>query len=100
MAVITQALPENILCIRVSGRFDFSVHREFREAYRECDPAMTYRVDLRDAQYMDSSALGMLLLLHEHAGGQAGRITLEVGSEDIRKVLSIAKFDRLFHIEG
>lgn len=99
MPVISKVSPDNKrVDIRVTGRFDFSVHREFRDAYRDAEPDAEYCVDLTEAEYLDSSALGMLLLLHEHAGGQDGRVVLKVGAPQIRKILTIAKFDRLFTI--
>lgn len=85
--------------IRIRGRFDFEVHQEFRAAYRHTDgTAMRYTIDLSQTEYMDSSALGMLLLLREHAGGESASVTITGASEGVRKVLDIANFDRLFRI--
>ncbi len=87
------------LRIRVSGRFDSSVQRAFRDAYeaggRGCS---AYVVDLSDTQYLDSSALGMLLLLRDHAGGDAATVRLVHGNPDVLKILKISNFDRLFEI--
>ena len=46
--------------LRVEGRFDFSAHQQFREAYMN-EPAgdVQFVVDVRDTETMDSSALGM-----------------------------------------
>lgn len=83
--------------ITVSGRFDFTVHEEFRSAYENTAPASTrYVVDLGFTDYVDSSALGMLLLLREHAGGAAERVALKGARPDVKKILSIANFDKLF----
>lgn len=85
--------------ITVPGRFDFSVHKQFRDAYRETPGKGTvYRVDLGETEYMDSSALGMLLLLREHAGGDEARVSIENASEPVKKVLEIANFHRLFEV--
>ncbi len=65
------------LVIRVAGRFDFSAHQEFRDAYESLDEQPDrYRVDMRDASYLDSSALGMLLLLRDHAGGDSASVEI------------------------
>ncbi len=85
--------------INISGRFDFSVHKEFRDAYRNHPGLAEYRVNLNAASYMDSSALGMLLLLREHSGEDRNRVVLCNPSPGIRKILEIANFDRLFRIE-
>ncbi|WP_024326822.1 STAS domain-containing protein [Thioalkalivibrio sp. AKL19] len=86
--------------IRVKGRFDFEQHQDFRAAYRDTAGAgVRYTVDLSQTEYMDSSALGMLLLLREHAGGEFSDVTISGTSEGVRKVLDIANFGRLFRIQ-
>lgn len=80
------------------GRFDFNCHHEFRDAYSNRNSDLTYIIDLRRAQYMDSSALGMLLLLREHAGGDAARVVIENAQKEIRSILDVANFEKLFDI--
>ncbi|GGC75431.1 STAS domain-containing protein [Marinobacter halophilus] len=87
------------LTIRVEGRFDFSTHQAFRDAYEHSDPAVTrYVVDLSDTTYLDSSALGMLLLLRDHAGGDSACISVENCNSDVRRILAISNFEQLFSI--
>jgi len=87
--------------IAVTGSFDFSLQRDFREAYRNATgPGVEFRVNLRGADYMDSSALGMLLLLREHAEIHKGQVIVESAAPEIKRILVNAKFDRLFPIEG
>ncbi|MBH3427750.1 STAS domain-containing protein [Pseudomonas alkylphenolica] len=86
------------LTIKVKGRFDFGKHQEFREAYeRNAQPASVV-VDLKEATYLDSSALGMLLLLRDHVGGDDSEIRVVNTSSDVRKILAISNFDKLFDI--
>ena len=54
-------------------------------------------VDLQDAEYMDSSALGMLLQLRDH-GAKACEVELVNGNQGIREILRIANFDKLFRL--
>ncbi|MDG1580332.1 STAS domain-containing protein [Pseudomonas sp. GOM6] len=87
------------LTIHIQGRFDFSVHQEFRDAYeRVTATPKRYVVDLKGATYLDSSALGMLLLLRDHAGGDHARISLINCNPDVRKILAISNFEQLFQI--
>lgn len=87
------------LVISIEGRFDFSAHQDFRNAYERVDGnPRRYRVDLSDANYLDSSALGMLLLLRDHAGGDNARIKLVNCRPDVRKILAISNFEQLFEI--
>lgn len=86
--------------ITIEGRFDFSQHKSFREAYRDIDPkAMGFIIDLADASYLDSSALGMLLLLREYAGSEKGPVRISGCGEDVRRVLKIANFEKLFILD-
>ena len=86
--------------IRLGERFDFSQHRDFRAAYADLDVAhMSVRVDLKDTQFMDSSALGMLLVLRERAGGDRADITLCGTSPAICQVLAVSRFEQLFKVQ-
>lgn len=87
------------LTIRIQGRFDFGAHQEFRDAYERINltPAR-YVVDLKGTTYLDSSALGMLLLLRDHAGGDHAQIRLLNCNQDVRKILAISNFEQLFQI--
>jgi len=85
--------------ITVSGRFDFNDHSAFREAYRTTDSAATFTLDMSNTDYMDSSALGMLLLLREHAGGDNSKIKIAGSKAEIKKILTIANFQKLFEIK-
>ena len=88
------------LMIQVEGRFDFSAHQEFRDAYEKADAGLNqYVIDMRNATYLDSSALGMLLLLRDHAGGDNANVRILNCNADVRKILTISNFEQLFTIE-
>jgi anti-anti-sigma factor len=53
---------------------------------------MKFVVDLTRASYLDSSALGMLLLLREHVGGHPGSVRIAGSSEEVRRVLQDRQF--------
>ncbi|HEX8593340.1 MAG TPA: STAS domain-containing protein [Pseudomonas sp.] len=86
------------LTILISGRFDFASHQDFRNAYDKLGSEQRYVVDLKGTHYLDSSALGMLLLLRDHAGGERSRIRLINCSADVIKILTISNFSKLFQI--
>ena len=100
MSVVTEVSPDGQkLTISIKGRFDFGKHQEFRESYERLNKTPeSIVVDLKEATYLDSSALGMLLLLRDHAGGEKSDIRVINGSSDVRKILAISNFDKLFDI--
>ncbi|MNT67857.1 STAS domain protein [compost metagenome] len=98
MSVVTEVSPDGEkLTISVKGRFDFAKHQDFRASY-ENKALKAVVVDLKEATYLDSSALGMLLLLRDHAGGDDSDIRVVNSSSDVRKILAISNFDKLFDI--
>lgn len=87
--------------ITLDGRFDFNTHRDFRGAYEPLvgDAAVnSVTVDFAGVDYLDSSALGMLLMLRDKLGGAAKEITLAGAQGKVKQVLEIANFDKLFKI--
>ena len=89
---------ESELNMVIEGRFDFSLHMEFREAYRRLPQETRFVLDLSRTTFMDSSAIGMLLLLREYAGDGNAEIWLCNCSPEVRKVLSIANLDKMFNL--
>ena len=87
--------------IQLTGRFDFNAHREFRSAYDPLvvDPAITsVLVDFAGVDYLDSSALGMLLMLRDKLGGVSKEVALCGVKGNVKQVLDIANFGKLFKI--
>ena len=83
--------------MKISGKFDFSLHNDFRKSYKDVSiNAGEYAVDLSGTEYLDSSALGMLLLLKEHADSQSSTVRLLGFSDEIYEILTIASFDKIF----
>lgn len=85
------------LTIRVSGGFDFSVHQAFRKA-SELDEATVKSIviDLRTTDYIDSSALGMLLIMREKVNNDKRAIKIVNVRPEVKKILQIANFDKIF----
>jgi len=87
--------------VKLTGRFDFNAHREFRTAY---DPLVvdagvsSVLVDFSGVDYLDSSALGMLLMLRDKLGGVNKDVALAGVKGNVKQVLDIANFGKLFKI--
>jgi HptB-dependent secretion and biofilm anti anti-sigma factor len=92
---------EGSAVLRLAGRFDFKAHREFREAVDSLLQQAgknAVQVDMKDVSYLDSSALGMLLMLRDKARATSRDVALVGVSGSVRQVLDIANFSKLFSI--
>lgn len=88
----------NTAILYIKGRFDIASYEAFNQAYAEfIGRAKQFQIDLSMATFMDSSALGMLLLLREKAG-ESTDIELVNANDDVAKILQIAQFHQLFTI--
>ncbi|MER2493350.1 STAS domain-containing protein [Catenovulum sediminis] len=86
--------------IQIAGKFDFNLVQEFRAAYANIgDSQPKVVVDLRDTEYMDSSALGMLLNMQKNLGSKVSSIKIANCRPQIRKILQISRFDKKFEID-
>lgn len=85
--------------IRISGRFDFSQNQEFRSVLEGAGANVEkFVVDLRETDYVNSSALGMLLVLRDKVGGQKERVRIVNVNPDVKKISTIANFGQMFAI--
>lgn len=92
----------NKAVLALTGRFNFEAHRAFRDAYSPLigDAGVgTLVLDFRGVDYMDSSALGMLLMLRERLGGSGKTMSLNNCAGTVRDVLTVANFGKIFKIE-
>ncbi|MDP1527266.1 MAG: STAS domain-containing protein [Rhodocyclaceae bacterium] len=82
----------------LNGRFDFNAHREFRETVDQAvkETAAKIHVDLGGVDYLDSSALGMLLMLRDKAKGAGKEVLLANARGAVKQVIEIANFGKLF----
>lgn len=89
--------------LKLEGRFDFHSHRDFRAAYEkllETGALKELIIDFSEVDYLDSSALGMLLLLREKCDGAGKGVILTGLQGTVKQVLDIANFGKLFTIRA
>jgi anti-anti-sigma factor len=89
------------LTLKLLGKFDYTCHQDFRAAYEKVSPIPEkFIIDTQEVHSLDSSALGMLLLLRKHAGGDDSDIAIINANPELFKLLHTCKFDELFTIEA
>lgn len=87
--------------LSLQGRFDFHSHRDFRSAYEKMFENGSLReleINFGQVDYLDSSALGMLLLLKEKSESSGRNVVLSGLQGTVKQVLDIANFGKLFNI--
>ena len=81
--------------ITIRGKFNFACYDEFHRAIG-ASARPSYTVDLSQVDYIDSAALGMLLLLRERVKDDRARVVLITGQGQPAEILRLARFDSLF----
>jgi anti-anti-sigma factor len=100
---ITSTEEAECLVLKLNGRFDFHSHRDFRTAYEKAldsPRSKTIEVNFEGVDYLDSSALGMLLLFREKADASRKQIMLAGLKGTVKQVLDVANFGKLFTIKS
>ena len=98
MKIELSTMPDSTL-MRLSGRFDYTTRNEFMG---QVDAAVAdgagpeFRIDMSGLEYIDSSALGMLLMLRDKAKKFNRTVILSGAYGYVRQVLDTAQFERLF----
>lgn len=86
--------------MQIKGKFDFNLVQDFRLAYANVtNDTETVVVDLRETEYMDSSALGMLLNMQKLLSDKVDNFKISNCRPQIKKILQISRFDKKFDID-
>jgi anti-anti-sigma factor len=87
--------------LRLEGEFSFSSQQAFQEATQDLadDPDVReISLDLSGLSHLDSSALGMLLILRERAKASQKQVILLNPPSQIAGLLRSVSFGKLFQI--
>jgi len=87
--------------LQIPERFDFGYHTAFTEQYETqlADQNITeITLDFSRVEYLDSSALGMMVLFQKKAKSQNVSVKIRGAKDSAKEILQIANFDRLFDI--
>ena len=89
----------NCPCVVVQGEIDLAAAAEFHEALkRACDGAARIEVDMRDATFMDSTGIMVLLQAHQRLGQLPEAIVLHDPHPTVLRVLDLAGVADLFTV--
>tara|TARA_R100000306_G_scaffold62312_2_gene68449 strand:+ start:2796 stop:3116 length:321 start_codon:yes stop_codon:yes gene_type:complete len=89
--------------LELTGRFDFSTYGSFKPIQAELlnQPGTSkIIIDMSQLEYLDSAALGILLLMREKAAERNKKVALRGVQGIVREILGVAHFEKLFEYIG
>jgi anti-anti-sigma factor len=86
------------LVITLRGKFTFADNPLFREVLDRIGRPESQRVvfQMQNVEFIDSAALGMLLLAHEEAKRREKDVCIANANGHVKRILDMARFDQFF----
>ena len=86
--------------VTVGGQLTINNRGELKERVlaRLSSGDADFVIDFGDADYIDSSGLGVLVSLSKHIRDKGGRLKLAGLNEDLQRLFSLTRLDSLFEI--
>lgn len=100
--IVSTIVQNDSITITLSGTFNFLDQVAFRKSYESQIDGNTkkYILDFRQVTFIDSSSLGMILLLNDYVSdNKQNKITLLNASPQVLHIFKVANFQQLFHIK-
>ena len=89
------------ISVALKGRFTFEDHRKFKTIMDMVEESGTQAIsfDLQELAYVDSAAIGMLLLLKDMTDSRSIGVTLANANNQVKTILEISSLDQVFTIQ-
>ncbi len=94
-------MSSSIITVKLPGRFDFSQHQFFCDhidSWLSAENINQLEFDFSQVQYLDSSALGMLIMLAKQAASRDIRVSIRAASGVAYEILMMANMQQLYSI--
>lgn len=87
--------------VTLSGQFTFNDHPQFRAVLNHISAAGVHQIvlDLERVTFVDSAALGMLLLAADEAQKHQRKLLVRNANGQVKKMFDMANFSALFHLQ-
>jgi anti-anti-sigma factor len=89
------------LSVRITGRMTHADYKGFRHILQTINEHDAPRIvfDLKTVEFVDSSALGMLLIVRDAAVQQKRDVVLKGATGQVEKLINVSKLHKYFIIE-
>jgi len=98
MSSIVVKESEQHVVLYLPAEIDNRLQQEFLECYRSRPSSISYEIDLQAVNTIDSSVLGMLLLMRSYCGEDEADIQLTNCTPLVKKVLNMTWLNTMFRI--
>jgi HptB-dependent secretion and biofilm anti anti-sigma factor len=93
----------NVVTIKIEGSFKFNYFKIFKDGYSPYidNKDLTFVLDFSKVEFVDSSALGMLLIFREEVmkdNSRKSAIKIIRAIPEVSNILNIANFGKLFEV--
>ena len=87
--------------VLLSGRLTFADHEKFRNVIAVFDGPAGHQItfDLSGLEFVDSSGLGMFIIARDMAQKKNLQFSIRGARDDVKRVIQVAKFHKMFTIE-
>jgi len=90
------------MVVTLEGRFDFGVRKDFKQTIDRLQ-TQGYRhivLNLEQVSFVDSSALGLLVIAHQNLKLKAARLSLVKPQSYVKQVLDLANVPKMIPVFG
>jgi len=95
----TYSKDKQIYSIIMDQEFDYTEYLDFKGAYEKIPNEAKYlELNLKKTNHIDSSALGMMLLMNESVHNKVCQINIINSNPNVMKIFEISQFKRIFNI--
>jgi anti-anti-sigma factor len=97
---IERSVFQGVIVVRIEGRFEFGTRQEYKRLIGQIVQEGHRRlvVDLEGVTFLDSSALGLLLLTHQNFKLKKGTVSLVKPTGYVRQVIELANLPRVIPV--
>ena len=93
---ISQDAVDGVMVLRLDGRFDFGARKTFKEAVDSVsDEGQPVVLDLEKVTFVDSSALGLLVICHQNLKNKKIPFYLVNPQTYVKQVLDLANIGKM-----
>lgn len=97
----SQTVDDQVYTVKLKGKFTFSDNQNFRKIIvaAQDSSAQTLHIDISQIDFIDSAALGMLLVAKEEMEKHKKQLYISQPEGQVKKMFDVSNFSQIFDIK-